>query len=156
MSVCILRCCHFLYNTPNTINTYNTDNTYHTYNAELTCTLSLFLLRSEFWQFRIFIPLTGAPRQRNTRCSIQSAAILSTYCVYLQSRDCPHTTGIGCFAQGVTVLHFRKVVNRQEIGSPENRCSVIYRRGYQAANYHCEKTSRQGKSSGVTIKCVTG
>lgn len=50
------------------------------------------------------------------------------------------------FAQGVTVLHFRKLVYMQKIGSQENRHPVIYWYAYHSANYKYKKISRQGKS----------
>lgn len=87
-------------------------------------------------------------RSQKTRCSTFSDAILSICGVFFPLCDTPVTTLKRGFAQGVTVLHFRKVVNTQKIGSPENRRPVIYRLGYMSAYYQPENYDGRGKSSG--------
>ncbi|HCN9527384.1 TPA: hypothetical protein N6828_004877 [Escherichia coli] len=51
------------------------------------------------------------------------------------------------FAYSLTVVHFRKTVNTQKIGSAENRRPVIYCCGYVSAYYHSENDYGRGKSS---------
>lgn len=70
----------------------------------------------------------------------QDVAVLSATdgaicCVYPHPRD-PMRRGKYCrFAYSLTVVHFRKVVIRQKIGSSRNGLPVIYRRVYMTAYY---------------------
>lgn len=52
------------------------------------------------------------------------------------------------FAYFPTVVHFRKVVIRQKIGSVGNGHPVIYLRGYMSAYYQPENDDGMEKSSG--------
>ncbi|ECC5193062.1 hypothetical protein B5864_21290, partial [Salmonella enterica] len=47
------------------------------------------------------------------------------------------------FVYSLAVVHFRKSLNSQKIGSPENSRQVIYRSGYMAANYLYMKKLQQ-------------
>lgn len=73
-----------------------------------------------------------------------------TPCIVLR----PHTgtrplhTGKRRFAYSVCVVHFRKIVIRQKVGSHRNGHPVIYRRVYMTAYYHPENEDGLGKSSG--------
>lgn len=55
-------------------------------------------------------------------------------------------TGKRRFAYLPAVVHFRKVLIRQKIGSAGNWHPVIYRRGYMAAYYQPENDGGRGKS----------
>lgn len=86
---------------------------------------SLFLLRSEKSMFRIFFPAYSAQRRRNTICATPSAEISSICCVYPLPRDRPLSTVKGRCGYFPAVVHFRKVVNKQKIGSAGNGHPVI-------------------------------
>ena len=86
---------------------------------------SLFPVRSEKYQFRIFLNPTGAQKRRNTTCGTPSAAFSSIYSVYSLPRDCPLTTGKGRCGYSVCVIHFRKLRNSVKIGSDRNGPPVI-------------------------------
>ena len=78
---------------------------------------SLLLRRSEKRWFRIFLTRHGAQRRRNTTCATPSAAISSICCVYPLPLDRPLSTGKGRCGYFVCMVHFRKVSNREKIGS---------------------------------------
>lgn len=86
---------------------------------------SFFLLRSEKYQFRIFFTASAASQHRTTRCATSSAAISSICCVYPLPRDRPLTTGKVRCGYSLTVLHFRKSLYMQKVGSPRNGLPVI-------------------------------
>lgn len=66
----------------------------------------------------------------------QSAAVATRCCVMTLPCDPARRGRKDRFAYSLTVVHFRKVVNRQKIGSPENSRPVIYRGGYMVTNYN--------------------
>lgn len=74
--------------------------------------------------------------------------ISSSCCVSRPDRDPPRGGRYCRFAYSVCVVHFRKVVNRQKIGSPRNGHPVIYLRGYMDAYYKPENDNVLGKSAG--------
>ncbi|EBC0149170.1 hypothetical protein CLE93_23510 [Salmonella enterica] len=89
-------------------------------------TLSLFF-RSDPKKARV-----GSYGNHPARCdpetqdvAAQSAAIATRCCVISFLRDPARRAGKDRFASFLTVVHFRKVVNRQKIGSPENSRPVI-------------------------------
>lgn len=67
-------------------------------------------------------PLTGPATQDVAVLSDDNDAIC---CVPPLPRDRLLTTGNKRFAYSLTVVHFRKIWNTPEIGSPENRHPVI-------------------------------
>lgn len=69
-------------------------------------------------------------------------------CVPPLPRDRPLTTLKGRFAYSLTVVHFRKVVICQKIGSHRNGHPVIYIWVYMSAYYHPANDDVMGKSSG--------
>lgn len=91
---------------------------------------------------------------RNTTCATLSDAFSSICCVYPLPRD-PSCRGRYCrFAYSLTVLHFRKVVICQKIGSDRNGHPVIYQRGYISAYYQPKNDDSRGKSTIVIVKWV--
>nr|WP_155402923.1 hypothetical protein [Methanosarcina mazei] len=77
-----------------------------------------------------------------------SAANDAICCVPPLPRDRPDTAGKGRCGYSLAVVHFRKVVNMQKVGSAGNGHPVIYRRGCMAAYYQPENDDGTGKSSG--------
>jgi len=74
----------------------------------------------------------GAQPPVNTKCS----GLLSCYMLYLPLARAPQlTTEKGCFAYSLCVMHFRKTINKQKIGSQRNGFTVIQKSGYQVAYY---------------------
>ncbi|THB31065.1 hypothetical protein E6R63_23700, partial [Klebsiella pneumoniae] len=69
--------------------------------------------------------LSGAPRPTDTRCATPSAAFSSICCVPPLPRDRPITPIKGRCGYSVRMVHFRKVVIRQKVGSSRNGHSVI-------------------------------
>lgn len=86
---------------------------------------SLFLLRSEKMLFRISAHRPGPLRRINTICATPSAEISSICCVYPLPRDRPLSTVKGRCGYFPAVVHFRKVVIRQKVGSAGNGHPVI-------------------------------
>lgn len=90
-------------------------------------------------------PEKGSPGSSSAppaRCSTetqdvaaQPAAVATRCCVMTLPCDAARCTGKQRYDYSLTVVHFRKVMNRQKIGSPENSCPVIYHGGYMVANY---------------------
>ncbi|ATX99289.1 hypothetical protein AM349_24695 (plasmid) [Citrobacter freundii] len=64
-------------------------------------------------------------RPGNTTYATLSAELSSICCVNSSLSDQVLRGGKDRFAYSLTVVHFRKVVNRQKIGSPENSHPVI-------------------------------
>lgn len=60
-----------------------------------------------------------------------SSAVATRCCVMTLPCDPARRGRKDRFAYSLTVVHFRKVVNRQKIGSPENSCQVIRFRFYK-------------------------
>lgn len=74
----------------------------------------------------------GSPRNAPVRCdpvtqdvAAHSAAFATRCCVIPLPCDPARRGRKDRFAYSLTVVHFRKVVNRQKIGSPENSRPVI-------------------------------
>lgn len=81
---------------------------------------------------------TGSAGNAPARCNpvtqdvaAQSAAVATRCCVMTLPCDPARRGGKDRFAYSLTVVHFRKVVNRQKIGSPENSRHVISLRFYK-------------------------
>ncbi|MEF3563906.1 hypothetical protein V4S60_16125 [Citrobacter freundii] len=55
----------------------------------------------------------------------QPTAVATRYCVMPLPFDPARCTGKQRYDYSLTVVHFRKVMNRQKIGSPENSRPVI-------------------------------
>lgn len=75
---------------------------------------------------------TGSYGNHPARCgpvtqdvAAQSAAVATRCCVMTLPCDAARCTGKQRYDYSLTVVHFRKVVNRQKIGSPENSRPVI-------------------------------
>jgi len=90
-------------------------------------------------------PLTGPATQH-------AVSLLPAYdaicCVSHPDRDLLPGGQYCRFAYSLTVVHFRKIVNSQKIGSPDNHHPVIYRRSCMPAYYQPENDDGRGKSSG--------
>lgn len=98
---------------------------------------------------------SGSPRTPPARSgpATQDVAVIAAdgdaiCCVSPLPRDRPLSTGNGRCGYSLTVVHFRKSVIRQKIGSAGNGHPVIYRRVYMAAYYQPENDDGREKSSG--------
>ncbi len=91
-------------------------------------------------------PARSGPRTQDV--ALLSAADDAICCVNPLPRDRPLTTGKGRCGYSLTVVHFRKVVNKQKIGSAGNGHPVIYQRVYMSAYYQPENDDGSEKSSG--------
>lgn len=87
----------------------------------------------------ITAPARCGPRTQDV--AVHSAAQDAICGVMPLPRDRPLTTRNRRCGARSAVSHFRKVVYRQKVGSPENRERVIEWRGYMLANYHKRKIS---------------
>ncbi|HHU2064941.1 TPA: hypothetical protein ACUA61_004918, partial [Escherichia coli] len=96
-----------------------------TYSTELTYTLSLFLVRSGFWWFRIFLSPHTTPPPVSTTVVFRSAANNTICCVISLTFDAPRRGGKQRYDYFLSVVHFRKVVIFRKVGSDENGSPVI-------------------------------
>ncbi|AUV35543.1 hypothetical protein C2U50_01665 (plasmid) [Klebsiella pneumoniae] len=88
--------------------------------------ITLFILqRSDFWLFRICRSPTGAQWPRNTICSGVISFFDAICCIPPLPRDRSLSTRKGRCGYSVRMVHFRKVVIRQKVGSSRNGHSVI-------------------------------
>lgn len=77
----------------------------------------------------------------NTACCVVNASLATGYCVRTLPCDPARRGRKDRFAYSLTVVHFRKVVNRQKIGSHENSHPVIRFRFYKlGCNYFLLKS----------------
>lgn len=94
--------------------------------------------------YRTAPPCSGAETQY---VAVFSAAYDAICCVSPLPRDLVPSGRYCRFAYFPAVVHFRKVVICQKVGSAGNGSPVIYCSGYMSAYYHHENDDGRGKSS---------
>ncbi len=98
-------------------------------------------------------PRSGSPQPLPLRARLRTPYVVSSAaeysaicCVFVPGRDpAPSSRKQQC-GYFMCVVHFRKVVIRQKIGSNRNGYPVIYRRGYMPDYYQPENDDGREKS----------
>lgn len=115
----------------------------------------LFRGRSGFCELRIFLCHSGDLRPGNTICATYSSVFSSICCVNPSFFDLVRRGGKGRFVYSLTVVHFRKLVNRQKIGSPGKADTVIPFRSYKPDCNCIWLKLHNEKDDGVTNSVIT-